>query len=188
MDNFSVLDIFKLEDVNDYYIVDIVKGRVNNNPLIIKTYYIRKGWEDLNISEVKSLCEKYNAKAILYPQLRNNATTARESFGYLADLMVNQDFARGEHLWHDISLKTPKANSQEWYTFEVDENEFDAITDLLSKENPNPYVFYYINEEGRRTIISKPFKIGEFQTKLLINDMHRKLIYKNEPILLYYAN
>ena len=172
---------FTIEAPEDYYIIDIVKGRVNNNPLIIKTYYVRDNeWHSIDIQEMIDICQFHGAKAIFYPKVCNNQKTAREAFGCLADIVAECNFTRGEHLWHDTSLANPKYSEPNIYSFEVENEEWDIIYPLVK----DVYLYSY-NYDKRIVVITKPFKISKFQSDLMIYGLNRRLIFIDEPILLY---
>ncbi len=179
--NFKTLDeLFKFIDTQDYYIIDVIQERENNNPKIIKTFYIYEN-KEIPKYEIINLCKEYNAIAIAYLQARNSRVTAKECFGCLADILLNGDYFKGEHIWHDTSVLFPSPEHEEIYTFEVNKKELPIIYKLLGDK----VIAIIPYNEDVLTVICKEFEIGKFQTKLLLNNLHRKLIYKNDPVIIY---
>lgn len=180
--------VFESED--DFYYLQILQRKKENpeigsNSRVIKNYYIGSfDYLEKRYDEIKSLCNQFNARAMLRLNKRSYSKVAFKTMQNIANSMANGEYSfikksydRACGNGHNDKLKT-------WIIDldgNFDESYLEAMVQFIDDCQPqgNKLVIQLPTKNGIH-LITKPFDLRDFKNKYPEIDIH-----KDNPVNLY---
>ena len=178
------------DDKDDFYYLQLLQRKKENellgsNSRVIKNYYIRslKYLED-HYDEIKSLCDLFNARAMLRLNRRSYRKVAFKAMVNMANTMSNADWLN-IHRAYDHAIGDGHNEKIALWILDVDEEyndeKFNEMKDLISASRPSGDKIEAVlpTKQGYH-LITRGFDTREFREKF--DDVS---IHKDNPINLY---
>jgi hypothetical protein len=187
-----VKPLLNFENENDFYYLQILQRKkenpqLGNNSRVIKNYYINS-INDLEnkYTEIKQLCDIFNARASIRLNKRCYEKVAFKTLLNISNNMMNKDYYNIKKCYDRTIGKNHNDNNKTWI-IDVDEELtlelFNIIEGFTIGTDPNKGVSKIITiipSKNGTHIISKPFNLIGFKNQFPDIEIH-----KDNPTNLY---
>jgi hypothetical protein len=200
MNNFDLIrEKLEFNDKNDFYIIEIIKRRKDDNELS-KSQKMINYFEVSNLEAFDNLkptlieiCDNENARAYIRMNIRNRKKIALEVLRELSDRIADGDY-NIKNIYHSILGQFHSDKNKKWL-IDVDKEDnqsekkfldwVDIIKNFLVKQYASmkreDYVLYTVDTINGKHIICSPFNTHLFLSYFQIE------IHKDNPTLLYFS-
>jgi hypothetical protein len=188
----SIKNFLKFETSDDFYFLQSLQRKKDGNNIgsdsrVIKNYYINSV-EYLNehYEEIKDLCNKFNARAMLRLNKRSYRKASLLALKKIADYIWNNEYRAARNSFDSACGEINNEKTKLWIV-DIDKpygsNHILEVSDFINKLPPFGGVSKIILELTTSNgchIITTPFDLSKFKTKFPNIDVH-----KDNPINLY---
>lgn len=192
IDNIGLIKpLLKFSSEDDFYFLQIMQRRKDNDQLsgqtrVVKNYYIRNlEYLDDRYSEIKGLCERFNARAGIRLNRRSYKHTALRTMVNLANIVADSTYEHANKVYDRACGKSAAPGPKSWI-LDVDEqrnlNLHDPMFELIEQQQPAD-IKKFVAAIPSRTgwhVITKPFDTREF-----VKQYPGVSIHKDNPTNLY---
>lgn len=193
VDNLSIIKpLLNFESEDDFYYLQLLQRKKENpqlgsNSRVIKNYYIRSlDYLEERYDEIKSLCDEFNARAMLRLNKRSYRKVAFRTMVNVANTIANGEYQFIGKCYDRACGETHNAGSNKTWILDFDNVNPDFVSEpsfiyWLSKFEPigNKYLATIPSLTGYHMIV-KPFDSKEFKRDFPHIDIH-----KDNPTNLY---
>jgi hypothetical protein len=180
--------VFESED--DFYYLQILQRKKENpeigsNSRVIKNYYIGSvEYLEKRYGEIKSLCNQFNARAMLRLNKRSYSKVAFKTMQNIANSMANGEYSFIKKSYDRACGNGHNDKSKTWIIDldgNFDESYLEAMVQFIDDCQPqgNKLVAELPTKNGIH-LITKPFDLRDFKSKYPEIDIH-----KDNPVNLY---
>jgi hypothetical protein len=189
-DNLELIKpLLKFESSDDFYFLQVLQRKKenilsNSNSRVIKNYYINnlKYLED-RYEEIKSLCNLFNARAMLRLNKRSYNKVAFETLQKIANILSNGD-PNSVSKAYDASCGSKHNDKNKKWILDIDDVDkyYTKVLEALSKVEHIKLI--ELPTKNGIHIITNPFRLDVFnqycQKNQILVDIH-----KDNPVNLY---
>lgn len=191
IDNLELIKpLLKFKTEDDFYYLQILQRKKENGNLgsdsrIIKNYYIGSiSYLEGKYSEIKTLCEVFNARAYIRLNKRSYKKVAFKALSNIGETIYNEEFKSSSRSYDSAVGQTSNEKSDKKWIIDLDEKNLDLIKEIQSilfdlQPIGNKFKQVIPSKNGYH-IISNPFNIQEFSTFKYNVEIH-----KDNPTNLY---
>lgn len=188
LEKIKELLVFESED--DFYYLQILQRRKENPSMsthtkVIKNYYISNlEYLDHKFEEIKSLCDYYNARAMIRLNKRSYKKVAFKTMQNIANALCHDEFSSVRNAYDSACGSEHNDKNKTWIIDIDGEINDDWLLNLIyfidgCKPDGNKLVTQLPTKNGIH-LITKPFDLGTFKKVYPNIDVH-----KDNPINLY---
>jgi len=187
----KIIPMLEFRSEDDFYYLQILQRKKENDELgsnsrVIKNYYIGSvAYFEEHYEEIKSLCKKFNARAMLRLNRRSYEKTAFHTMINISNTIMNRDFKSVKACYDRACGQVHNESNKKWIV-DIDDKNTDlkriqsAIKFCMPNEGEDKTYCVLPTKNGYH-IITSPFNVQQFQqTSRLEIDIH-----KDNPINLY---
>ena len=194
VDNIELIKpLLNFEDKNDFYYLQILQRKKENpelgaNSRVIKNYYINS-INDLEnkYTEIKKLCDFFNARASIRLNKRNYEKVAFKTMINISNNMINKDYYNIKNSYDRAIGQNSNDKNKKWI-IDIDNDEVSPLMlsyinyncEPISKSLEESKIYIIIKSKNGFHIITKPFNLKDFRKKYSNIDIH-----KDNPTNLY---
>lgn len=201
IDNFDTIrNHLEFNNKNEFYYVQVIqrkkdKGnehvRVRSGYRKIKSFYIYSKEEFDGLKDrIIELCKANNARAYINPNVRNAQEVALECIQKYAELVQNNNAFMGNNIWESCCGCTRARGYKALWIVDVDTKDEKVLDKILriihSCNRAEDFTEYIVPTANGYHIICNGFNTIQFRTALVVNNLDKVDIHKNNPTLLYY--
>jgi len=187
----QVRDLLTFNSEDDFYFLQIMRRKKDNNPgvgknnNIIKNYYINSlEYLDRKYGEIKELCNFFNARAMLRLNKRSYRKTGLRTIQKIADNIVNENYDKIKKAYDRCVGESHNAKEKKWI---VDIDDIDIKTSGKQIKEVSDFVelalggtiYRLLETKSGIHLITSPFNTMTFKSVCLYD------IHKDNPINLY---
>ena len=191
VDNFKLIsDFITFDSEDDFYFMQIMQRAKENpdigcNNKIIKTYYIRsKKYLNEHESEIKSLCDLFNARAYIHLTKRSFKKTCLLTLNTIAANLLS-DTVRGTYKAYNHACGIQYDTKTKKWIIDIDSkdtNEVIRVKNIIHECMPvGDKVLLEVPTKNGIHLITTPFNLKEFR-EVCTDELD---IHKNNPTVLY---
>ena len=187
---FEVSGLLRFESEDDFYFLQILQRKKENellgsNSRVIKNYYIGSvEYLEDKYDEIKSLCQEFNARAMLRLNKRSYSKVSFKVLQNIANCMSNGDYRNIKSQYDRACGQTHNDTDKTWIVDidgDISDNEvLDMFTIINNSRPEGPKVITVLPTKDGKHIITRPFEMKQFKEVYPDIDIH-----KDNPINLY---
>lgn len=195
VDNIElILPLLEFDNSDDFYYLQILQRKKENkdqgkNSRVIKNYYISSTEYLLRkYSEIKLLCDNFNARALIRLNKRSYSKVNIEAIRLM---LTNLEANQNEFSIKSFDRACGRYNNQnvKRWILDVDNQDYDTIKTILTIITPfkpeGEKLIKVIPSKTGHHIITSPFNVQEYNQFAFLREIE---IHKDNPTNLYIPN
>ena len=187
----QIKDLLTFTDPNDFYFLQILQRKKDNpeigsNSRVIRNYYIRDLYYlETRMNEIETLCDTFNARAMLRLNKRNRRKVALHTIKIMADKLMNEDYSF-DKAYVSACGKVHHDPNKKWIididdVTQDDDTYINLIISIINNRMPEGNkILKILPTKSGIHLITKPFNTMDIHKELINIDIH-----KDNPINLY---
>ena len=186
----KIKELLVFESADDFYYLQILQRKKENpqigsNSRVIKNYYIGSvEYLENRYEEIKELCNKFNARAMLRLNRRSYSKVAFKTMQNIANSMANGEYSFIKKSYDRACGNGHNDKNKTWIIDIDGEFNEDWLLEMIHyigncKPEGNKLVAQLPTKNGLH-LITKPFDLRDFKNKYPEIDIH-----KDNPVNLY---
>lgn len=181
----------KFDNEDDFYYLQIIQRKKENphlgsNSRVIKNYYIRNiNYLEKHYNEIKTLCNVFNARAMLRLNKRSYRKVAFKALQNVANTMSNEEYKHISKAYDSACGKGHNDKEKKWIV-DVDVNDSHVnegeLCNFINSCQPldRNKIYTRLPTKNGYHLLTKPFNTKEFSGRYPKVEIH-----KDNPINLY---
>ncbi len=187
----QIKDLLTFTDPDDFYFLQILQRKKDNpeigsNSRVIKNYFIRSHeYLEMRMDEIETLCDTFNARAMLRLNKRNRRKVALHTIKIMADKLMNEDYSF-DKAYVRACGKVHHDPNKKWIIdiddVKPDDNVYlNLIINIINNKMPEgDKILKILPTKNGVHLITRPFNTMDIHKALVNIDIHR-----DNPINLY---